>query len=56
MQDAEIYPDLVGKDRQGCPIIVEVKFKFEYQGDAKSLRRDPENTAIRSNSAICLCV
>ena len=46
LRNAKISPDLVGKDSRGCPVIVEVKFKFEYPGDANTLRTDPEYMAI----------
>ena len=46
MRGAIIKPDLVGTDPDGCPVIVEVKFKFEFQGDKKYLRRDREDRSI----------
>ncbi len=46
LRDDKIYPDLVGKDLRGYPIIVEVKFKFDYPEDKKQNRTDPEYMAI----------
>ena len=46
LRGSKITPDLVGKDCQGRPIIVEIKFKFDYEGDANHLRRDPEDRSI----------
>ncbi len=46
MRDVSITPDLVGTDSQGHPVIVEVKFKFDFQGDANQLRSDPEHKSI----------
>lgn len=46
MRGAKIKPDLIGTDPNGRPVIVEVKFKFEFQGDSKYLRRDREDRSI----------
>ena len=59
---AVIKPDLVGKDTHDRPVIVEVKFKFEFQGDSKYLRRDREDRSIgqilhydRAYKRMCQC-
>ena len=46
MRGAPITPDLVGTDSQGHPVIVEVKFKFDFPGDINHLRSDPEHKSI----------
>ena len=46
MQGTPIIPDLVGTDSQGHPVIVEVKFKFNFPSDRDYLRRDVEKRAI----------
>lgn len=46
MRDAPITPDLVGTDFQGHPVIIEVKFKFDFPGDTNHLRSDPEHKSI----------
>jgi hypothetical protein len=46
MRNTSITPDLVGTDSQGQPVIVEVKFKFEFQGDSNHIRTDPEKMSI----------
>lgn len=46
MQGTPIIPDLVGTDSQGHPVIVEVKFKFNFPSDKDYLRRDVEKRAI----------
>ena len=46
MRSASITPDLVGTDSQGDPVIVEVKFKFDFPGDTNHLRSDPEHKSI----------
>ena len=46
MRGVSIIPDLVGTDSQGHPVIVEVKFKFDFPGDTNQLRSDPEHKSI----------
>ena len=46
MQGTPIIPDLIGTDAQGHPIIVEIKFKFNFPSDKDYLRRDVEKRAI----------
>ena len=46
MRGAKIRPDLIGTYSDGCPVIVEVKFKFDFPGDPKYLRRDREDRSI----------
>ena len=46
MRDVPITPDLVGTDSQGHPVIIEVKFKFDFPGDTNHLRSDPEHKSI----------
>ena len=46
MRGAPITPDLVGTDSQGHPVIIEVKFKFDFPGDTNHLRRDDEYKAL----------
>ena len=46
MRGAKIRPDLIGMDSNGRPVVVEVKFKFEFQVDKKYLRRDREDRPI----------
>ena len=45
-RDAIIKPDFVGTDSQRRPVIAEIKFKFEFLGDKKYLRRDREDRPI----------
>ena len=46
MQGNSITPDFEGTDSQGDPVIVEVKFKFKFQGDTEYLRSTYEYEAI----------
>lgn len=46
MQGTPIIPDLVGTDSKGHPVIVEIKFKFNFPSDRDYLRRDVEKRAI----------
>ena len=46
MRGAKIRPDLIGTYSDGRPVIVEVKFKFDFPGDSKYLRRDREDRSI----------
>lgn len=46
MQGKSITPDFEGIDCQGDPVIVEVKFKFDFPGDTNHLRSDPEHKSI----------
>ena len=62
MRGASITPDLVGTDSQGHPVIVEVKFKFDFLGDTNHLRTDDEYKAIgqilhydRAYKRMCQC-
>ena len=43
---ADIYPDYIGTDANGRPVIVELKFKFNFAVDSKQLRTDDEHDAI----------
>lgn len=45
-QGDPMRPDLVGTDYRGRPVIVEVKFKFNFPSDRDWLRRDVETRAI----------
>ena len=45
MRDAPITPDLVGRDSQGRPVIVEVKLKFNFHGK-NNPRTDREHKSI----------
>lgn len=46
MQGNSITPDFEGIDCQGDPVIVEVKFKFDFPGDTNHLHSDPEHKSI----------
>ena len=46
MQGNHVTPDFEGIDSQGDPVIVEVKFKFKFQGDAEYLRSSHEYESI----------
>ena len=46
-RDDPITPDIFGIDRAGCPIIIEVKFRFDFPSDRKNhLRTDVEYMAL----------
>ena len=43
---ADIYPDYIGTDANGRPVILELKFKFNFAVDSGQLRTDGEHDAI----------
>lgn len=45
-RSADIYPDYIGTDANGCTVILELKFKFNFPDDRGQLRTDGEHDAI----------
>ena len=43
---ADIFPDYMGTDTNGRPVILELKFKFNFPDDRGQLRTDGEHDAI----------
>ena len=41
-----ITPDIFGIDKAGCPIIIEVKFKFDFPSEKNHLPSDVEHKSI----------